>query len=187
MKLVHTAFDVPNAQMIKQLLESNGIEAVVQGASITAIAANTPTVYPTVWVANDGDVSRACEILDEYAKQSRAPAVQRETWTCRSCGEEIENQFSECWRCTEQMDSPPDRNPERQKLKTALVVALFLGVGCAFLSFFVSNLAGVTTQSPDSARHLAQIASLTRLACILFGIIAMYFIARLANTGKREA
>src|SRR4051812_35435573 len=102
MKLVHTVFDAPNAQLIKQLLDDNGIAAVVEGERLYALRGDMPTVYPTVWVANDADLPRACEIIEEFTKQSRATAVRRETWTCKTCGEEIETQFSACWRCTEQ-------------------------------------------------------------------------------------
>jgi hypothetical protein len=187
MKLVHTAFDGPNAQLIKQLLDDNGIAAVVEGERLYALRGDMPTVYPTVWVANDADLPRACEIIEEFTKQSRAVAVRRETWTCKTCGEEIENQFSACWRCTEQMDAPPDRDPNRQKWKTALAVSLFMGVSCAFVSFFISHLAETSIQSPQTHRNLMQAAALTRLICILFGIIAAYFVARLAGSGKPAA
>lgn len=183
MKLVHTAFDVPNAHMIRQLLEDHGIAAVVEGEQLYALRGEMPTVYPTVWVSNDADLQRAREIIEEFS--SRAPAVSRDTWTCPVCHEEIENQFSECWRCSEVSEGAAVVDPATRKLKTALATTLFLGLGCGFLSFFVSHLSQVSVQTVESQRQLAHVAALTRLACVLFGIMAVYFIARLANTGKR--
>jgi hypothetical protein len=46
-----------------------------------------------VWVAEDADVARAEQLLREGV------TAQGEPWTCPSCGERLEPQFTQCWRC----------------------------------------------------------------------------------------
>jgi hypothetical protein len=46
-----------------------------------------------VWVAEDADVARAEQLLREGVK------AQGEPWTCPRCGERLEPQFTQCWRC----------------------------------------------------------------------------------------
>jgi hypothetical protein len=46
-------------------------------------------------VRHAGDVLRARALIDEALR----PVTGAEAWTCPGCGEQIEPQFAQCWRC----------------------------------------------------------------------------------------
>ena len=55
---------------------------------------------PSIWVLDDEHSARALEIAEGYAAGAGAPTGSAtDTWRCRSCGEEIEAQFTACWNC----------------------------------------------------------------------------------------
>jgi hypothetical protein len=46
-----------------------------------------------VWVLDAGEAQRAERLLRE------GPAACGPPWTCADCGEPMEPQFTQCWRC----------------------------------------------------------------------------------------
>jgi hypothetical protein len=89
------------AQMVVDLLETQGIAAKVQGEHIFAVRGALPISYPTVWVLDEDDYDRARELVLAY-EQNAAPGSEdlaAEPWTCPQCGERIEGQFGLCWQC----------------------------------------------------------------------------------------
>jgi hypothetical protein len=98
MKSVYSARDEVDAEIVKNALVEAGIEAVVQGGSLSAVLGAipvTPETLPSVWVRDD-DEQRARIALG----QLRPPDEARgEPWTCPGCGERIEPQFTACWNC----------------------------------------------------------------------------------------
>jgi hypothetical protein len=48
--------------------------------------------------------------LPELAPHS--PPLLRGRWTCRKCGEAIEEQFDSCWRCSTPRTPPPPAGPK---------------------------------------------------------------------------
>jgi hypothetical protein len=106
MRHVYTARDEMDAGFLRDLLVQQGIRAVVQGGPLEGGAfGNLPLSaqsMPTVWVA-DEDESKAVSIVDEYREVDRANAddsrAARATWRCANCGEQVERQFTQCWKC----------------------------------------------------------------------------------------
>lgn len=106
MRHVYTARDTMDAHFLKDLLEQEDIRAVVQGESLESGAFGSLPLSaqstPTVWVAPE-DEGRAVEIVAKYRSVDRANADASEqlgpTWTCPNCGEQVEQQFTECWKC----------------------------------------------------------------------------------------
>lgn len=97
------------AHFLQGLLEQEGITSVIQGEALEGAWGTvqiTPKSLPGVWV-NEEDVARAQPIADEYQQRemkSRAMPEGEEnpigvTWKCPKCGEEVEEQFDECWNC----------------------------------------------------------------------------------------
>ena len=87
--------------MVVDLLQAEGIAAVVQGEHIFAVRGALPVSYPTVWVLDEADFGRARALVLEY-EQSVTPDgedLAAEPWTCPQCGERIEGQFGLCWQC----------------------------------------------------------------------------------------
>jgi hypothetical protein len=110
MKHVYTGRDEMDANFVKGLLEQEGIEAVVQGQTLEATWGTLPLSaesLPSVWVTNDADEVRAAPIVERYRQVDLANAneprdVDRPTqpaWTCPRCGEKLEEQFVQCWKC----------------------------------------------------------------------------------------
>jgi hypothetical protein len=102
MQQVYAARDVMDAHFVQGLLAEAGIEAVVEG---DLLPEPTGVALPTVWV-RDRDVSAAEPIIEEYVQREatrqdepEAEATVRTVWTCPTCGEQIEEQFTNCWKC----------------------------------------------------------------------------------------
>jgi hypothetical protein len=78
------------------------IRASLDEAGIAYVLRNETMPYPLapfqaeLWVLDDLDFSRACELRDAVLK---VPAVSQPPWTCPLCGEKLENQFGSCWKC----------------------------------------------------------------------------------------
>jgi hypothetical protein len=99
MKLVYSAANIMDAQIKKDHLESAGIEVIVQGEYLTGAIGELPAdTYPTVWVVDDADESRAKAMLEALADQ-QASQLYEDDWTCSECGEKIAAQFTQCWQC----------------------------------------------------------------------------------------
>ncbi len=179
MKLVHTALDVPSANFIRQVLQDNGIPSMVQGDGVLSVSPKASGTYPTVWVSNDEDFARACEILSALARPQSDRQAPPGTWTCRKCGEDNGPEFSECWRCAKNLEEDSAAaDPQTRKLKTAFAAALFMALACGFLSFFLSAM--LPADVPASQNWMKQVVSLTRLFCVFLCLFAFYFAVRLA-------
>ncbi len=107
MRHVYTGRDEMDAHFVKGLLEQEGIAAVVTGENLEAVWSTLPlsaTSPPGVYVP-DEDEERAALIVRDYRQVDRTnaePGVEdapRATWKCANCGEAVEEQFTECWKC----------------------------------------------------------------------------------------
>jgi hypothetical protein len=47
-------------------------------------------------------------------------------WTCPKCGEEIEDQFDSCWKCSERSAEPAVSRPSGKDYFTAFLIAYFI-------------------------------------------------------------
>jgi len=54
-----------------------------------------PDFYPKLWV-EESDFAAASAVLAAY--RDRTPASV-DSWRCPSCGEQLEGQFTSCWKC----------------------------------------------------------------------------------------
>ena len=96
---VYRAADVPDAQLVRNMLEDAEISAVVQGETLALAMGDIPvgpSTAPTVWV-HARNATRARELVEQ--REAHTPTDQP-AWTCLECGEQIEGQFAECWQCT---------------------------------------------------------------------------------------
>lgn len=83
---------------VRQVLENHAIPCVVRNEFLGGGAGELPVneTWPEVWVTDDRDFDRARALVEGIvttAHQSEPP------WRCASCGEQIEGQFTDCWRC----------------------------------------------------------------------------------------
>ena len=96
---VFEALNFPEANYVCGLLQAAGIEAELRGDTLFSfVGAGTqvPGVLPAVWIAHREDEPRARELVARY--QGGSP-VRGAAWTCPSCAEAHEPQFTTCWKC----------------------------------------------------------------------------------------
>lgn len=125
MRKVYSALNPTEAHAICGYLQARGVQAIVQGEALwgargeLAFDVNTA---PSIWVARDQDFQRAQRLLAEFrgrggrsecekcgydlrgltgprCPECGHPFHKPAAWTCANCGEEIEEQFTACWKC----------------------------------------------------------------------------------------
>ena len=95
MKRVFSSHDLTAVHHFRNLLQVEGIRAVVRNEFLSSAMGELPPAecQAEVWVLQDIDVPRAEEFL-----KNAFSLKSGETWRC-SCGERQEPQFTHCWRC----------------------------------------------------------------------------------------
>jgi len=96
MKRVHSASNLPVAQLLVDLLAHRGIRARVFNANASSLAGELPidSSLPQVWVDDDRDADRAREVIEAFVRSPSGPPVK-----CPKCGEENPSSFELCWSC----------------------------------------------------------------------------------------
>ncbi len=98
LKRIYQARDTMEAEFVRGLLDAEGIPAVVQGAALEI--ALSPllggSTLPVVCVRQE-DTACAEQVIARY-QRGEIPSAGK-PWTCPGCGEAIEGQFTECWKC----------------------------------------------------------------------------------------
>jgi hypothetical protein len=92
MRRVHIAENPAEAHFVKGLLESKGITASVREEG-------TIGDFPSVWVAEGPNFELAREVVMALSREQAFIETQNEHWYCPRCREQIEPQFTECWKC----------------------------------------------------------------------------------------
>jgi hypothetical protein len=95
MKRVFSSFDRIAVFHARNLLEAEGIRATVRNEILSSAMGELPPAecQAEVWVADDAEAARAEQVL----RAGAAPAGGA-PWSC-ACGETLEAQFLQCWRC----------------------------------------------------------------------------------------
>ena len=103
MKRVYTADNRAMAWHIKNILESNTVEAEVRNDTLHSAQGGVPIneSNPEVWVVHDSDAETARRLIEEHVES--APADTSE-WHCDNCGETNFGQFDICWNCQSERD-----------------------------------------------------------------------------------
>jgi hypothetical protein len=123
MEQIFTARNEMEAHFVQGLLEQDGIDSVIQGEALEGAWANLPLsdkALPSIWV-NEADSARAAAIVGEYEQRGKkttgVPTAEtpRPTWKCPKCGEEVEEQFDECWNCGATKPGTEGENPGPQE------------------------------------------------------------------------
>jgi hypothetical protein len=99
MKPLHTARHAAEAHLIRGYLESQGIAALVRGEFLTGGIGELPADVCQVWVVIDGEAMRARELLRQFLRGDATRVHAHEGWRCHRCNENIEGQFTNCWKC----------------------------------------------------------------------------------------
>lgn len=98
LKRLHVARHAPEAHVLRGFLASHGICAEVRGDLLTSGWGELPLDVCSVWTG-DEDHARAAELVREFFSGACARRHSGDAWTCPGCGEALEGQFTQCWRC----------------------------------------------------------------------------------------
>jgi len=92
---VFSSFDRIAVFHARNLLEAEGIRATVRNEMLSSAMGELPPAecQAEVWVTDDAEAARAERVL----REGSAPAGGS-PWLC-ACGETLEAQFLQCWRC----------------------------------------------------------------------------------------
>ena len=99
MKQVHVAKHAPEAHLVRGFLESNGVAAVVRGEFLTSGWGELPVDVCAVWITDDAQYETANTLLMAFLKGDAAREFRGQHWRCPQCGEQLEGQFTACWKC----------------------------------------------------------------------------------------
>jgi len=103
MKKLYIANDPTEAHLIRSFLESEGIEAIVEGESLFGIRGGIPITSetsPSVWLLDDSQFEMAVELISQFRYGEKfSEAV--DGWICRKCGEMNEEDSDKCLQCGE--------------------------------------------------------------------------------------
>lgn len=88
-----------DAHSLAQLLESNGIKAIIDGESVNnALATNWfgySALFPVRVLVRAGDLDQAKQIMSRLPAKLEASIA---AWNCE-CGEPVDEGFVVCWSC----------------------------------------------------------------------------------------
>lgn len=105
MKKIYTAQDMVQAQLLHDILQKNGVDVVLVENQHAFPLTTVDDFLPTIWLRNLEDLPKAHEVIEQFTEEYQTAEIiqpeQSETWTCPTCGEAIEKQFTECWKCAQ--------------------------------------------------------------------------------------
>jgi len=95
-KRVFSSFNQTAVHHARNLLEAEGIQALVKNTLLSSAMGELPPAecQAELWVLDDADATRAEAVLSN-ARSPRGGTP----WKCGACGETSEPQFTQCWRC----------------------------------------------------------------------------------------
>jgi len=100
---IYQAQDLPQAQLILNMLEQHQISALLQNANAQGAVGEVPFThaYPEVWIKHDKDKEIAKQLVNQFEQP-----LNNEQWYCQSCEEFSPMTFELCWAC----ESPREEN-----------------------------------------------------------------------------
>lgn len=99
MKPLHNASHAAEAHLIRGYLESQGIEVIIRGEFLASGIGDLPADVCKVWVVNDDDFAHADSLVRQFLQGGVAREHTHAPWRCGFCHEDIEGQFTACWKC----------------------------------------------------------------------------------------
>ena len=131
MKMLYAAKTSLEANELKLVLDNAGLQAIVRGESGAALFGLGAGEYPEVWISDDTNFERARMLVEEFLGKTRKDAAPAATWTCPQCGQQLEAQFQECWKCadTETSGEKKPASPPMPRMQVILfVIAVLIAI-----------------------------------------------------------
>lgn len=97
MKPLLSSLNLLEIHHLKNVLESEGIRCWIRNELLARLAGEIPFTECALelHLIREEDRPRAEIVL----AACRRPPPPGEQWTCVTCGEQLEGQFSACWKC----------------------------------------------------------------------------------------
>ncbi len=98
MRQLYTSPNTALVNHLRSILDSLGIPCRVRGEFLSAAVGELPPIecWAELWVLDDDRYDEAAEVIRRAAEDGDVDGVP---WTCDGCGERIDPQFGECWKC----------------------------------------------------------------------------------------
>jgi len=98
---VYSSQLAPMVGHVRNVLESHGIACIVKNDYLAGAAGELPPTecWPELWVLDDSRFEEALAIVSAASLESLNLVGPESRWRCPTCGEELEGQFTDCWRC----------------------------------------------------------------------------------------
>lgn len=96
MKLLMRCEHALAAAHVAGALRAAGIDCEVRNTTLSGAIGEIPFIEcaPQIWIRDSLDEARARELVADL----RRP-VPGDPWNCAQCGEVLEPQFGQCWKC----------------------------------------------------------------------------------------
>lgn len=97
MKQIYIAANLPDAHLVRNMLEQAGIPAHIFNANAIGALGDLPmsAAYPQVWIAQIHQEQHARSVVAEYSRAT--PPLDAKA--CSRCGEANPGEFELCWSC----------------------------------------------------------------------------------------
>ncbi|MBI2315787.1 MAG: DUF2007 domain-containing protein [Betaproteobacteria bacterium] len=98
MKPVYTSLSLLEIHHLRNLLLSAGIPCRIRNERLSTLAGEVPFTEcaMALELERESDRDRAESLIREMAQWSENRGA---SWRCSRCGEQLEAQFTACWRC----------------------------------------------------------------------------------------
>ncbi len=104
---IYRAADLPQAYLLKRLLEDAGVACRILNENAQGGLGEIPFThtYPEIWLIRESDASLARKLLDDFEKQGDDSGT---TISCASCQETNPSNFETCWNCGALLGTDPE-------------------------------------------------------------------------------
>jgi hypothetical protein len=97
MKKLYSSQDRVKIYLLKASLESQGIACFIKNENPPLAGEIPPMIaWPELWGMDDKQTARASTIIEDELSRLALP---QQAWVCAECGENLEGQFEQCWKC----------------------------------------------------------------------------------------
>lgn len=98
MRKVYSSPKTDLVYFAKSVLEANNIESVILREQLAGVVGGIAPLdaWPELWVHDAERLVEARQLLEVSMAKSE---TLDKPWQCQGCGEKIEAQFTQCWKC----------------------------------------------------------------------------------------
>ena len=101
MKKLYVSQSLIDVESRKELLDQGEIPCTIKNQRSNMLGGEVPfvEVFPELWVLQDEDFEQAQKLLKDW---DEAKPLETTSWTCASCGEIHQKEFTTCWKCNQE-------------------------------------------------------------------------------------